>query len=79
MKTKRSISQRLKRAKSPEFKKEVALKWAAEWQREQCLLIRLLEQGISHDDYDLLCRTTGQLKAMSSKRLSALSRVIDLL
>jgi hypothetical protein len=75
----RSITQRLKRAKSTEAKTEVALAWAAEWQREQFALIRLIEQGISRDDYDLLCRTTGQLKEMSRKRLPALCRVIDLL
>lgn len=79
MKTKRSISQRLQRAKSAESRKNVALAWAAEWQREQSLLIKLLEQSISHDDYDLLCRSTGQLKTMSNKRLPALCRVIDLL
>jgi hypothetical protein len=75
----RSISQRLKRAKSIESKMEAAQDWAANWQREQEGLIRDLEQAISNDDYDQLCIISGQLKAVSQKRFIALPKVISAL
>jgi hypothetical protein len=75
----RSISQRLKKAKSPEVKQEVALDWAANWQTEQLQLIQLLEQAVKRDDYDNLCIVTGQLKAVTQKRLEALPKVIKAL
>lgn len=75
----RSISQRLKRAKSVESKQEAAQDWAANWQREQAGLIRDLEQAISNDDYDQLCIVSGQLKAVTEKRFDALPKVITAL
>lgn len=75
----RSISQRLKIAKSPEVKQEVALDWAANWHTEQLQLIQQLEQAVKRDDYDKLCIVTGQLKAVTQKRLEALPKVIKAL
>jgi len=39
-------------------------------------LIYDLEQGIQRQDYDLLCRATGQLKAVAEKRFKALPNVL---
>ena len=75
----RSISQRLSRAKSVEVKQEVALDWATNWQNEQSGLILQLGKAIANDDYDLQCRISGQLKAVTEKRFIALPKVIDAL
>lgn len=72
----RSIAQRLRRAKSPESKREAALDWARNWGEEQMGLIRQLEQAVAQDDYDRLCTVTGQIKAVTDKRFAALPRVL---
>ncbi|MFB5759063.1 hypothetical protein [Paenibacillus medicaginis] len=74
---KRSISQRLNKARSPVSKANIALAWAQNWKDEHDGLIRDLERAIRNDDYDLLCITTGQLKAVGQKRLDALPRVLS--
>lgn len=75
----RSISQRLAKAKAMETKKEVALDWSANWAREQMQLVAQLEKAVAADDYDQLCIVTGQIKAVSIKRLEALPKVIEAL
>tara|TARA_Y100000780_G_scaffold176831_1_gene161994 strand:- start:3058 stop:3315 length:258 start_codon:yes stop_codon:yes gene_type:complete len=77
MTKRRSIGERLNRAKSPEVKQEVARDWAADWAREQKLLIGKLEKAVKTDDYDQMCIVTGQLKAVTEKRFNALPNVID--
>ena len=77
MTKRRSIGERLSRAKSPEVKQEVALDWAADWKREQKSLIAKLEQAVKTDDYDQLCIVTGQLKSVTEKRFNALQNVIN--
>ena len=77
MTKRRSIGERLNRAKSLEVKQEVARDWAADWEREQKTLITQLQQAVKTDDYDQLCIVTGQLKAVTEKRFNALANVID--
>lgn len=72
----RSVSQRLKRAKSAEGKAAVLADWSKSWETEVFGLIRQIEHGIRTNDYDLLCRATGQLKAVSGKRFHALPNVL---
>lgn len=75
----RSISQKLKRAKSVASKTATVEEWALYWQTEQTFLIEQLEQAINKDDYDALCRTTGQLKVVTLKRFIALSSVLKII
>lgn len=72
----RSISQRLKTAR-PERRLEVATNWAAEWQEEYEKHVQNFERAIRTEDYDLLVRTTGWLKADGKKRFEALPRVME--
>lgn len=72
----RSISQRILTAGSAEAKRATAIEWADNWQTEHERLIQVLERAIRTDDYDLLCRTTGQLKAVGQKRFEALPKVL---
>ena len=73
----RSISQRIEKAKYTDRKCEVIQDWASYWEEEQFELITQLEQAIKNDDYDLLCRTTGQLKAVSDKKFDGLSNALE--
>jgi len=73
----KSISQRLAKAGSLATKREIGHDWSANWQQEQKRLIHKLEQAISADDYAQLCIITGQLKAVTEKRFSALPKVIE--
>ncbi len=72
-----SISGRLRKAKAPELKREIAVNWAAEWQAEYEQHVRNFERAIRNEDYDLLVRTTGWLKADGKKRFEALPRVLS--
>lgn len=73
----RSITQRMDKAKSTGRKLEVIQDWTTNWEEEQFELITQLEQAIKNDDYDLLCRTTGQLKAVSDKKFNGLSHALE--
>ncbi|MEC4091617.1 hypothetical protein [Pseudoalteromonas rubra] len=73
----RSISQRLERAKSTDARLSLVSDWSANWQGEQESLIKAMEQAIRDDDYHALCRTLGQLKTVTAKRFEALPRVLE--
>ncbi len=75
----RSIKQRLERAKDSALRLEIAQTWAREWEVEVMGIVGQLERAIGNDDYDLLCRSTGQLKEVQRKRMSALSNVLLLI
>lgn len=72
-----SISQRLRKAKSPEVKVEVAQSWGDEWRMEYEKHVRNFEKAIQTKDFDLLAKTTGWLKADGKKRFDALPRVLE--
>ncbi|MGN7457473.1 hypothetical protein ACTHPH_21900 [Paenibacillus pasadenensis] len=71
-----SVGQRIKKAGTLARQEEIALAWAEDWQAEYDRLIRSLEAAVRHNDYDQLCRMTGQLKAVGQKKFSALPGVI---
>lgn len=75
----RSIAERLQRAKSLDVKAEVVADWAANWQREHDDLVAQLERAVSAMDYDALCSITGQIKAVGQKRHGALPCVLTTL
>lgn len=75
----RSISQRLKRAKSLEAKQATAMEWSLHWFDEQMQLIEQLERAIRTRSHDDLCIATGQLRAVTKKRFDALNNVLGLL
>ena len=75
----RSISQRLKKAKSPESKLATVIEWSQSWESEHNALIKRLEQALSNDNYDANCIALGELKAASSKKFNALPNVLKVL
>lgn len=74
-----SIGQRMQRAKSLDSRRAAALDWTENWHQEHDGLVRDLERAVSRRDWDAAARTTGQLKAVGEKRLTALGRVIEAL
>lgn len=72
----RSISQRLKSAKSPEAVRATVSDWARDWQRDQEDIVRQFEIAVRDMDYDDLCSATGQLKEVTRKRFEALQNVL---
>lgn len=72
----KSISQRLDRAKTAEAKVSTLVSWSKSWERETMGLISQLETVIQTHDYDRLCIATGQLKAVCQKHFTALPSVL---
>ena len=75
----RSISQRLKRAKSTESKRLTLTEWAKSWESEQMHVISNLGNAIKDGDFDRECILCGELKALSIKKFEALPKVLNLL
>lgn len=75
----KSISQRLKTAKSIDTKKLVAQDWATNWQAEQTALIDMLGKALHKNNFDELCIAVGQLKAVTQKKFEGLTKVIEIL
>lgn len=73
----RSIGERLNRAGTQELRIQIAKDWANNWQQDQEAVIAQLEQAIQNNDHDALCQATGQLKALTQKRFTAIENVID--
>jgi hypothetical protein len=72
----KSISQRLSAAKSPDTKAEIKAEWAAAWESETMQVFARLERAIQRNDFDELCISAGQLKAVLQKHFTALPNVL---
>lgn len=75
----RSISQRLKKAKSMQTKKQIMLDWADNWRREQLNLITRLQNAIDSKCEFELCSIARDLEGVTKKRFSGLTNSINLL
>lgn len=76
MSKRRSIGERLQKARSPEVIAEIVTDWSADWRRDQMDIVRQLETAIQTMDYDALCSATGQLKSVTEKRFDGLAGVV---
>lgn len=72
----RSIGERLRRAKTPEARQETLQAWVKNWEQDQQEIVSQFENGVSQRDWDALASATGQLKAVTQKRMIALRGVI---
>ena len=72
-----SISERLRKAKSIEAKRETLLDWRSNWLSEQLKIIKNIEHAINHDDYDTLCKSCWQLRTITNKRFNGLLNIIN--
>lgn len=74
-----SISQRLRKAKRPGLKAQIAAKWSKEWESEFLAHMREIEWALRTGDYELVEDITYNLKIDSLKRFTALPRVISII
>lgn len=72
----RSIGERLRKARSPEARRQLLTDWAANWRADQMDIVRQLEDAIRAADHDALCSATGQLKAVTEKRFEGLTNLL---
>ena len=75
----RSIGQRIQRAKSLDARRETALAWAANWRADHDDTLRQLERALAGRDIASAGQHLGQLKTLNDKAMSALPKVIDAL
>lgn len=79
MAPRRAIGERLRRAKSLESRKEVALDWYANWHQDHLNTLQQVEKALQFRDVEDAGRILGQLKALHEKAFGALPRVIEAL
>lgn len=72
-----SIKERLRRARTPSVRREVAADWAASWMRDHEETLRRIERCCATGDAEMAGRYVGQLKALSAKGFTGLATVID--
>jgi len=75
----RSLTERLKKAKSTPTKQEAAFDWAANWKHEQEAIIARIKWALETRERGLFDRGLEELEAVTAKRFGALPRVIALL
>jgi Golgi nucleoside diphosphatase len=73
----RSIGDRLKNSRSNTWQLEICNEWAIKWEKDQMNIVKMLEAAIRNNDYDNLCRATGQLKTVTKKRFSAIPNIFN--
>lgn len=75
----RSIGERITRSKSLATRRQYAIDWAANWQRDHDATLRQLELALGAGDIGIAGKYCGQLKALHGKAFSAIARVINAL
>ncbi|MEW6708517.1 MAG: hypothetical protein AB1403_01735 [Candidatus Riflebacteria bacterium] len=75
----RSIAQRLAKTNKPAIRREILNDWSLNWENDQLTTIHQLEQAIKNNDHALLCKSAGQLKAITEKRFDGLSNIFSIL
>jgi hypothetical protein len=79
MSKRRSIGERINRAKSLPVRRDIALEWAALWQDHHHGTIARLERAIGAGRLTEAAELLGDLKVEDAKRFTALPGVIEAL
>ena len=74
-----SISQRLKKARSPKARAEVLNDWVADWEEAQWHLLEQIEEALRTRNYDAACIAAGAFKNQIEKRFDGLEVVLRVL
>lgn len=74
-----SITQKVRKYYGRDRLRNTTREWAEKFEDECNMLIRNMEESIRKNDYDLQCRTTGQLKEVLAKHNTALQNVLTAL
>ena len=72
----RSIGERMGRAKSLDIRRQIAYDWTANWIQDHDAEIRFIETALQRGQISEAGQALGRLKALSDKRFGALPRVI---
>ncbi|HFC8494242.1 TPA: hypothetical protein ACFP3Z_000878 [Neisseria subflava] len=76
-KNRTSITERLKKNKKQESRREMAHDWVDKWEQDYLSLLSQIKQAISADDEDELAFLFADLRALQQPKFEALHRVID--
>lgn len=76
-KNRTSITERLKKNKKQESRREMAHEWASKWEQDYLRLLSQIKQAISKGHDDDLIDLFADLRALQQPKFEALHRVID--
>lgn len=76
-KNRTSITERLKKNKKQESRREMAHEWASKWEQDYLRLLSQIKQAISKGHDDELIDLFADLRALQQPKFEALHRVID--
>lgn len=76
-KNRTSITERLKKNKKQESRREMAHDWADKWEQDYLSLLSQIKQAISKGHDDDLIDLFADLRALQQPKFEALHRVID--
>lgn len=75
----RSIGERMDRAKSLDVRRQIAHDWTANWMQDHDSEMRAIETALQRGRVAEAGQALGRLKALSDKRFNAMPRVIEAL
>lgn len=76
-KNRTSITERLKKNKKQESRREMAHEWASKWEQDYLSLLSQIKHAISKGHDDELIDLFADLRALQQPKFEALHRVID--
>jgi hypothetical protein len=77
MSRRRSIGERLARARSPALRREIAAEWAQAWREDHARTLAAAREALRRGDRDEAGRRLGQIEAIIDKAGCGLTAVIE--
>ena len=77
--SRKTVTERMRRAKTNEDRIELITNWLDAWYREQTKLCERLSLAIDIHDFDEACIVNGQLRAVTDKKFVALYNMLHVL
>lgn len=78
-KSKKTISAKLRKARSYQGQKGLLIDWANAWENDYRQTIEKLRQAAMNDDHGNIMRSIDQLTGMGNKRYNTLRTIIDII
>jgi hypothetical protein len=77
--SRKTITERIRRAKTNDARTELISQWLDDWKDEQTKLCERLSLAIDIHDFDEACIVNGQLRAVTDKKFVALYNMLHVL
>ena len=77
--SRKTVTERMRRAKSNDDRLIIITEWLDAWYREQSKLCERLSLAINIHDFDEACIVNGQLRAVTDKKFVALYNMLHIL